>query len=170
MKKIIIILIIFLVFYNARSQEINKIIFDSKAEKEILYGYCDREGLTSGQFSSWFEPEYQSYQVDDSIIFTIDPDFLLSCNITVVLGTWCSDSQREVPRFYKILDYLHFPENNLKLICIDRLKNAEGIEVADLNIQLVPTFIFFHGDTEMGRIIESPDVSLEADMAQIIGQ
>ncbi len=65
---------------------------------------------------------------------------------------------------------MSFPEDNLKLICIDRLKNAEGTEVADLNIELVPTIIFYQGDIEMGRIIESPEVSLEADMARIIGQ
>ena len=170
MKKNLTILVLFLIFCNVSSQDINKIIFDSKAEEEILYGYCDREGLTSGQFSSWFDPEYQSYQVDDSIIFTVDLDFLYTSNITVVLGTWCSDSQREVPRLFKILDYLHFPENNLKLICIDRSKNAEGIEVADLNIQLVPTIIFFQGDVEMGRIIESPEVSLESDIAGIMRQ
>jgi hypothetical protein len=170
MKHIAFNFLLFLIFLNANSQDINKIILDEKSEEKILYGYCDREGLTSGQFGSWFEPEYQSYQVDDSIIFTIDPDFLITCNITVVLGTWCSDSQREVPRLYKILDYLRFPEDNLKLICIDRSKNAERTEVADLNIQLVPTVIFYQGDIETGRIIESPEVSLESDIARIMGQ
>ena len=160
MKNIVFSFLLFLIFFNAKSQDFN----------QIIYGYCDREGLTSGQFGSWFEPEYQSYQVDDSTLLATDLDFLFTCNITVVLGTWCSDSQREIPRLYKILDYLAFPEDNLKLICIDRLKNAEGTEVADLNVQLVPTIIFYQGDIEMGRIIETPEVSLEADMARIIGQ
>jgi hypothetical protein len=170
MKNIAFNFLLFLIFINANSQDINQIIFDPKSEEEILYGYCDREGLTSGQYGSWFESEYQSYIVDDSILFSIDLDFLLTCNITVVLGTWCSDSQREVPRLYKILDYLHFPENNLKLICTDRSKNADGTEVSDLNIELVPTIIFFNEDTEIGRIIESPEVSLESDIAGIMGQ
>lgn len=170
MKKTIVILIIFLIFTNVYSQDINQVIVDPNIEEEILYGYCDREGLTSGQFSSWFEPEYQSYVVNDSIIFGMNLDLLLSSNITVVMGTWCSDSQREVPRLYKILDYVHFPENKLKMICIDRKKNADGTIVQDLNIELVPTMIFYHGDEEIGRIIESPQESLEADMVMIMGQ
>jgi hypothetical protein len=170
MKKTIITLIIFLFFSNVFSQDMNQIIMDTTIESEILYGYCDREGLTSGQFSSWFEPEYQSYSVNDTVILGINLDLLFNCNITVVLGTWCSDSQREVPRLYKILDYVHFPENKLKMICIDRQKNANGTEVQDLNIELVPTIIFFNGNEEIGRIVESPEESLEADLARILGQ
>jgi hypothetical protein len=170
MKNVVCISLLFLIFFDGSSQDINQLIFDSKSESEILCGYCDREGLTSGQFSSWFDPEYQSYVVDDTIISVIDMNFLFTCSITVVFGTWCSDSQREVPRLCKILDYLHFPENNLTMICVDRLKEAEGTEVPDLNIELVPTIIFSDEGEEMGRIIESPEESLEADMVRIVGQ
>ena len=170
MKKALISLVIFLFFSNVFSQDINQIIVDTTIESEILYGYCDREGLTSEQFGSWFEPEYQSYMVNDTIIFGINLDFLFSCKITVVMGTWCSDSQREVPRLYKILDYVNFPENKLTMICVDRQKNADRTEVQELNIELVPTIIFFNGDEEIGRIIESPEESLEADMVRIAGQ
>jgi hypothetical protein len=170
MKKFITAIVLLLTIITASSQDLNQIIFDPESEEEILYGYCDRNGLSGGQFGSWFEPEYQSYMVDDSIIWTIDMDLLSTCNIVVVLGTWCSDSQREIPRLYKIIDYLQFPEDNLKLICIDRSKNAEGTEATDLDIQLVPTIIFSQGDREIGRIIESPAVSLESDIARILRQ
>ncbi len=170
MKKFFTSFISFMVFISAMSQDYNRIIFDPEAEEEIIYGYCNREGLASGQFSSWFEPEYESYTVDDSTILGLNTDLLLSCNIVVVLGTWCSDSQREIPRLLKILDFIQFPVDKLKLICIDRSKNAEGIEVADLDIQLVPTIIIYLGDTELGRIIESPEISLESDIARILGQ
>jgi len=170
MKIYLTTLILLMACINALSQDFNRIIFDPKAEEDIIYGYCDREGLTSGQFSSWFEPEYESYAVDDSTMLAINADLLLSCNIIVVLGTWCSDSQREVPRLLKILDFVQFPKENLKLICIDRSKNAEETEVSDLDIQLVPTIIFYQGDTELGRIIESPEISLESDIANILSQ
>lgn len=170
MKKILIILMVAFFSVCVFSQEINRIIIDPNIEKEILYGYCDRAGLASGQFKDWFEPEYQSYMVNDSILFMTDLDLLFSCNIIVVLGTWCSDSQREVPRLFKIIDYVHFPEYNLKMICIDRKKNADETEVQDLKIELVPTIIFFQGSNEIGRIIESPSESLEADIVRILTQ
>lgn len=170
MKKITFILFLSFLFGKSNAQDMNRIIFDPGSEEDILYGYCNREGFVIGPSTSWFEPEYQSYLVDDSTLFSIDPELILTTNITVVLGTWCSDSQREIPRLYKILDYLHYPETNLRMICIDRTKNAEGIDVASLDIQLVPTIIFYSSDTETGRIIESPEVSLEHDMVRILGQ
>lgn len=157
-----------MVSISAMSQDIDRIVFDPTAEEDIIYGYCTRKGIESGQFNRWFEPEYESYTVNDSIILSVNTDLLLSCNIVVVLGTWCSDSQREIPRLFKILDFIKFPEENLKLICINRLKDAEGTEIEDLDIQLVPTIIFYNGDTELGRIIESPEVSLESDIASIL--
>jgi len=170
MKKYFFSIGLFLIFFTARSQEFNKIIFDTLREEEIICGYCDRAGLTTGQFNSWFGPEYESYTVDDTTLDALNIDLLSLCKIKVVLGTWCSDSQREVPRFMKILDYLGLPDDNLEFICVDRSKNAEGTEVADLDIERVPTIIFYLGDKELGRIIESPEVSLEVDMSRILEQ
>jgi len=169
MKQLFIVSIIFLILPDAVAQDLNKIITDPETDQNILYGYCDREGLTSGNFNSWFEPEYESYEVEENILSDIDRDFLSTCNITVVLGTWCSDSQREVPRLFKILDYLNFPEKNLKLICVDHTKDAANTEVPELSIVLVPTIIICTGEVELGRIIESPVESIEADLAGILG-
>jgi hypothetical protein len=36
-----------------------------------------------------------------------------------------------------------------------------------MNIERVPTFIFKRGGEEIGRIIETPDESLEADMLKL---
>jgi len=43
-----------------------------------------------------------------------------------------------------------------------------GIDVASYKIELVPTFIFYDGDTELGRIIETPQTSIEGDLLKII--
>ncbi len=86
------------------------------------------------------------------------------------MGTWCSDSRREVPRFYKILDELNYPEEKVELINVDR--NKVGIEnsVDSLNIELVPTFIIYSKGEEIGRIIETPKESLEKDLAKILNK
>ena len=170
MKLLYIILLTLLILHNTVAQDLNKVITDPRSDQEIIYGYCDREGLTSGIFNNWFEPEYKSYMVEEKILSDIDRDLLYVCFITVVLGTWCSDSQREVPRLYKILDYLAFPEKNLKLICVDRTKDAAYTEVPELSIDLVPTIIIYIGDEELGRIIESPAESLEVDLIKILAQ
>ena len=84
------------------------------------------------------------------------------------MGTWCSDSRREVPRFYKILDSLNFPSAKVKLIMVDRKKEAAGIDISPFNIELVPTMIFYNDGLEDGRIIETPKETLEKDLEEIL--
>jgi len=85
------------------------------------------------------------------------------------MGTWCPDSRKEVPRFYKILDSLKFPESQLKLITVNRMKKGIAQETDGLNIQRVPTFIFYKDGKEVGRIIEHPSFDrLEDDVQKIV--
>jgi hypothetical protein len=41
-------------------------------------------------------------------------------------------------------------------------------EYDKLDIQRVPTFIFYKNNIEAGRIIENPETSLEQDMVKIL--
>ena len=103
------------------------------------------------------------YDIDVTTADSLN-DVLQGIDITVVMGTWCSDSQYEIPELYKILDFVNYPTDKINLICVDRDKNGEGDEVDSLNIELVPTIIFYSDGTELGRIVEYPEVSMEKDM------
>lgn len=145
-----------------------KIITDEKSGKPMLVGLCTRENLTKDtSFSWWFEAEYDYYTPEDSVMKLINLD---SIKIVCVMGTWCSDSRREVPRFFKILDNLKFNEKNLFLYCVDRKKQAEGFDIDQFVIERVPTFIFYKNDSEIGRIIETPEETLERDILKILIQ
>ena len=41
-------------------------------------------------------------------------------------------------------------------------------EVEDLDIQFIPTFIFYKNKKEIGRITEIPESTLEGDIEKII--
>ena len=84
------------------------------------------------------------------------------------MGTWCSDSRREVPRFLKIIDGLNIPQENISIYCVDRDLSTENNEIDNLNIKAVPTFIFYRDNIELGRIVEAPTESLEIDMVKIL--
>ncbi len=88
--------------------------------------------------------------------------------IKIVMGTWCSDSRREVPRFYKLLDELKLVDEEITLINVDRMKKVPEINMDDLNILLVPTFIIYRGGKEIGRIVETPIETLEKDLLNIL--
>jgi hypothetical protein len=89
--------------------------------------------------------------------------------VEVFIGTWCSDSRREVPAFLKILKTgdLH-KKMNVQMWAVDRSKNLDNGLARKRNIQRVPTFVFYSENTEIGRIIEYPENLLEQDIFNIL--
>jgi thiol-disulfide isomerase/thioredoxin len=84
------------------------------------------------------------------------------------MGTWCEDSQREVPGMMKILNQAGFNTAEMEIIAIDEDKRTkEGLENA-YNLAYVPVLIFFEGEKEINRIVEFPINSLEQDMLDIL--
>lgn len=150
------------------AQEFNATTVDEKYGEEILIGYCNPDAFHSEICSSWYSPEYESYQADSEILESLKASDLNDIQIKMVLATWCHDSQREVPRFMRILDDIEFDMQQLEIICVNSNKEAEDTEVLDLEIDLVPTIIFYKEGTEYGRIIETPSESLEKDFKNIL--
>ncbi len=165
MKKLIFVLLILPIF--AFSQEENKIVYDENAGEDIILGVFTQQGLTKEPFSEWYTLEYDNYSVDEKILKDLDLDKFQNSVINIIMGTWCGDSQREIPRFYKILEYLKFDKHNIKSIAVNRIKEVPGMQISRLGIEKVPTFIFYLDNIEIGRIIESPEISLEKDIVKI---
>jgi len=148
-------------------QSMNKIVNDTTINQEVLIDYCDRTGLESGEFGIYYKLEYEDYNVNDSLVKLISKK-LRKYDITIVFGSWCSDSEQQVPRFYKILDHAKFKESHLKIIAVNRSKSTLEVDIENLNIERVPTFIVYKKGKEMGRIIETPYDTLEEDLLKIV--
>ena len=88
--------------------------------------------------------------------------------IKIVMGTWCPDSRREVPRFMRILNAIDFPVDRVQFIGVDNAKKSPVENYESLDIIRVPTFIIYKNNIEKGRIIENPTTSLEQDMVNIL--
>lgn len=167
MKKLIILALILIPAFSW-SQALNHKTTDTKKNNEMLIGYCNRDGFSSvnSNFDSAYKAEYPLYKPDEVTMKQLAGK-LKGIKVTIVMATWCSDSKDWVPRFYKILDELNFNFEKLTLICVDHSKEAPGTIVEKLKIDKVPTFIFYHKKTELGRIIEAPTDFLEKDMLGI---
>jgi len=152
---------------SAFSQEMNKKIMDPKYDEEILIGYCTKDALMQGDFGAVFSEEYAHYEVDMQYI---DEIFLLNSDdeVLIVLGTWCHDSQEQVPRFFRVMETVKYPEELITIICVDGNKTGGDLDISDLDIVKVPTFIFYRDGEEIGRIIETPEDTLEQDMFEIL--
>lgn len=118
-------------------------------------------------FNEWFVSGYNEYQIPEEIEEKIEKK-LKEYTITIFMGTWCEDSQNQVPKFYKILEEVDFPLRKVTLITMKRDKTTPENYEDGLNITNVPTFIFYKDGKEVNRIVESPKVSLEQDMISIL--
>lgn len=136
-------------------------------KKSMLVGKTTETQLKLPPFSVWYQPNYEGYMVRDKEMETLKP-LLNGLKIKVFMGTWCVDSQREVPHFYKIIDALGHSQENIDLIAMNRQKSTPENYEEGLNITNVPTFIFYRNGKEINRIVEYPMESLEVDMKQIL--
>ena len=133
-----------------------------------LLGHFTRWMMTIPPHSEWFIKGYDDYHFDEEVVKKLTTISREGLSIKIVMGSWCPDSRREVPRFMKILDYWKFPEEKLTYIGVDDSKFSPIADYESLNIVRVPTFIFFRNNIETGRIIEVPKTSLEQDMVNIL--
>jgi thiol-disulfide isomerase/thioredoxin len=136
--------------------------------QSILIGNCSREGLVSfPPFKAHYDVEYFRYEPDRSVIEGLKL-IMTGQEFTIVLGTWCGDSLREVPRFLKVLDLLEIPENDISIIAVDQSKSIPKETIEMFQIDRVPTFIVSISSLEHGRIIEIPIETFEKDLLYLL--
>lgn len=152
------------------TEEITEVITSEEPTEEdvpILLGVQNREALEATPYNIWFKESYKEHTLDTATITSIKGD-LAATDITLFMGTWCEDSQRETPAFYKILDLAGIDASTVKLITVSEDKDTpEGLEEG-LDITNVPTIILAKEGKELGRIVEYPIESLEKDLAKIL--
>ncbi len=170
MKRILKLAFFICILNTITAQQINQEIKIAD-DPAFLVGQITIDGLTSNSYNDWYANNHDSYKVDTETIATIKTT-LQSYHILIFMGTWCGDSKREVPRFIKILETADFPMEHLKIVALDRredhYKMSPNGEEWGLAIKRVPTFIFYKNGSEVNRIIESPIVTLEADIKAIV--
>ena len=143
-------------------------VWDFRDATTWLLGDISPERLSEPPHASWYLEGYASYNPDPEYLEQLKEIDISNITVTVVLGTWCSDSRREVPRFMKLAELWGFPTEKMRFIGVDINKVAPLDEYASLDIDRVPTFIFFENNSERGRIIEIPVSSLEQDSRDIL--
>lgn len=133
----------------------------------FIMGKINRTNLLTYEHSQWFQKEYDAFSIDANWISEMQP-LAKGLNYQLFLGTWCEDSQREVPGMLKILDALGMEKTDILMYATDEDKKTPEQYEAGLNITNIPTLIFYKGEKEMNRVVELPVESLYKDFAKIL--
>lgn len=89
--------------------------------------------------------------------------------VTVFLGTWCSDSRREVPRLWRALDATGgMVPFEIEYVGVDRDKREPAARVSEADVRYVPTFIVRRGGREVGRVVEESPRGIERDLLDLL--
>ncbi|MCC7298038.1 MAG: thioredoxin family protein [Bacteroidia bacterium] len=124
--------------------------------------------LWAKEFLAGFETEFKNYHPDKKIIDKLKK-FSTEIQVKVIGGNWCSDTKREVPRLCKILYYMGVDANKFEYYRVDRNKKpVEPDFASSRTIGAVPDMVIYKNGTEVGRIVEVPNKTLEKDLLNIL--
>ena len=110
---------------------------------------------------------YNAHALNETLVSQMDSIFS-EIEITIYMGTWCEDSQREVPAFFKIIDALEANDQIKRLVGLNEDKISHDGSAEKAGVTNVPTIIFSKKGQEINRIVEFPIRSLEQDMLDIL--
>ena len=110
------------------------------------------------------------YQPDATVLEMMKPLVREGDRVEVFMGTWCDDSQREVPKFLRIADELKTQfgvELPVRFVAVDKSKQQPAALLEGKSLQKVATFIYYRDGEELGRIEERPQGVFEDDLLAI---
>ena len=168
MRTVFTILTISVICFITCKEKVDNNVKATESEKEeILLGTITKNSLVEPNYVSWFKPTYAAYNPNSEILDQLNTG-LNDATLKVFMGTWCEDSQREIPAFFKLLDQIAYPSESIEMVAVDRDKLQPEDALKGYDIEFVPTIIVSRNGEEIGRIIEAPEKSLEEDLLNIL--
>lgn len=139
----------------------------------MLVGVLENEDLRQEPFDEWFDSGYGDYEVGPATLAKLTEaaaDDELS--VEIFFGTWCQDSQREVPRVLRVLDEAQFPGSRVTLYGLSDhpgvFKTTPDGHEQELLVHRTATIVVLRDGVELGRLVEKPSATLEEDLLAIL--
>lgn len=137
----------------------------AESDAPVLVGEVTREQIES------LVPDWVRAQVEAEIdteaaqaLASVPP-----AEIIVYLGTWCSDSRREVPRFWRALDQTGgLVQFSVEYVAVDEDKQEPAQRLEDVDLRYVPTFVVRRDGEELGRVVEVAETGIERDLLALL--
>ena len=99
---------------------------------------------------------YNNYSPNVDKLKACKEEMLAGVTVKLLMATWCGDSKRNVPAFFKVMDQLNFSEDRIEAWALNLRKQGPNNEQQRFGVTRVPTIIFYRDDVEIGRFVERP--------------
>lgn len=167
-KKILLsVLFVSALIVGTQAQSAYESSVDSAGNK-MLVGKIDEKILANDSSFRWFYNGVNNYKPDPAWTKYISY-YRDSFDVVVFAGTWCNDSKRLLPQFYRVMLASSYPLNKVQLYGVDYKLRALGNESAQYGITKTPTFIFLDKNgKEIGRITDHVRRGMDADIVSVL--
>ena len=137
-----------------------------------LIGKMKQEELKNSDLSKWFMDNYKAYEPEDEKLAQLKKALPKDgFQFEIFFGSWCPDSQREIPRMVKIFEKIGVEKDKYDLIGVNQFKDlpdAYANRKEEIKLNRVPTLIFYKNGKEVNRYVEFAKVSLLDDLLLIV--
>ena len=113
---------------------------------------------------------YDKFRPESDLIGALRAKLGNDLKVDVYLGLWCPDSRNNVPLFLKTIDQTGIVVP-VRYLGVQRKASGNIRYYVDkVQVERVPTFIFYRGEKEIGRIVENPKIGMCEDMLEILSK
>jgi thiol-disulfide isomerase/thioredoxin len=135
------------------------------AELPVLVGATSRDKVEATPEWVQAEVDAQPDAAAAQALAAVEP----GAEVTIYLGTWCGDSRREVPRFWKAVDAAGGSVPfEVRYVGVDHAKKEPADLLKQDGIRYLPTIIVRRGGHEVGRIVETSPHGVEQDLLALL--
>lgn len=127
--------------------------YTKEGQTAILNGIVTKYILQNDPSFNWYISNQAGYTPDADALKAMEAT---KSNVQYIVfgGTWCSDTQFILPRFFKLQEISGVHDNSISFFAMNRAKKTLGNVGDAFKITNVPTIIVMKDGKEIGRVVE----------------
>ncbi|MEO7445048.1 MAG: thioredoxin family protein [Ferruginibacter sp.] len=119
----------------------------------ILNGIVTKYLLANDSSFRWYKTNQTGYTPSANVLNAM-ATAKDKYQFVVFGGTWCSDTQFILPKFFALQEKSGYPDAGISFFAVDREKHTVGNIDAAFQVKNVPTIIVMKNGQEVGRVVE----------------
>lgn len=127
--------------------------YTKEGSSAVLNGIVTKYILVNDPSFSWYASSQSSYTADTDALRAMEAS-KGKVHYVIFGGTWCSDTQFVLPKFFKLQEQSGVSDGNITFFAMDRNKKTLGNAGDAFKITNVPTIIVMKDGKEAGRVVE----------------